>query len=172
MSASIRHIPVGVVVERRKATSPWAEFLWRPVAVLAGLPDATPWTSLAEEGDAVAFYAGPAEIVLHRSEADNYRCNLMSGAPAIWVMMHATGGEPPCVIDGVTADPAEGEGWTEPGQAIVEAVAMPEIVCEEVATFIAQYPVRPSFVKRRRDRADPEALARRYPQPARPDERR
>jgi hypothetical protein len=172
MSEPVRHIPIGVVVERRKAASPWAEFLWRPAAVLAGLPDASAWTPLAEDGDAVTFYAGPAEIVLYRSEADNYRCNLMSGAPAVWVMMHPAGGEPPCVIGGVTADPAEGEGWTEPGQAIVEAVAMPEIVREQVAAFVAQYPARPGFVKRRRDRADPEALARRYPQPGRRDESR
>jgi Protein of unknown function (DUF3305) len=172
MSEVVRYIRIGVVVERRRATSPWAEFLWRPVAVLAGLPDAAAWTPLAEDGDAVTLYAGPAEIALYRSEADNYRCNLTSGAPAIWVMMHATGGEPPCLIDGVTADPAEGEGWTEPGQAIVETVAMPEIVREEIATFIAQFPARPGFVKRRRDRADPEALARRYPYPGRRDERR
>lgn len=172
MSGPVRHIPVGVVVERRKATSPWAEFLWRPVAVLAGLPYAAAWTPLAEDGDAVTYYAGPAEIALYRSEADNYRRNLMSGAPAIWVTMHATGGEPPCVIGGVTADPAEGEGWTEPGQAIVEAVAMPEIVRDEVAAFVAQYPARPGFVKRQRDRADPEALARRDPLTGRHDEPR
>ncbi|HYZ39555.1 MAG TPA: DUF3305 domain-containing protein [Stellaceae bacterium] len=167
MSAPVRHIPVGVVVERRKATSPWAEFLWRPVAVLAGLPDAAAWTRLAEDDNAVTYYAGPAEIVLYRSEADNYRRNLMSGAPALWVTMHATGSEPPYVIGGVTADPAEGEGWTEPGQASVEAVAMPETVCDEIAAFVAQYPARPSFVKRQRDRADPEALARRAPQTGR-----
>jgi hypothetical protein len=172
MSVSVRRIPVGVVVERRKAVSPWVDFLWRPVAVLAGLPDTPAWTRLAEEGDAVSFYAGPAEIMLYRSEADNYRCNLMSGAPAVWVMMNAIDGEPPCIIGGVTADPAEGEGWTEPGQAIVEPVAMPEIVREDIAAFVAQYPARPSFVKRQRDRADPEALARRYPRPGRRDERR
>src|SRR5215213_10133878 len=27
-------IPVGIVVERCKANSPWSEFVWRPVAVL------------------------------------------------------------------------------------------------------------------------------------------
>ena len=102
-----------MVVERRKAISPWAEFLWHPVAVLAGLPDAAAWTPLANDADAVTYYAGPAEIALHGSEADNYRRNLISGTPTIWVMMHVTGGEPPCVIGGVTADPAEGEGWTE-----------------------------------------------------------
>ncbi|MFX7086587.1 DUF3305 domain-containing protein, partial [Acinetobacter baumannii] len=32
-------ITVGVVVERRKADSPWIDFLWRPVGIL---PDAPP----------------------------------------------------------------------------------------------------------------------------------
>jgi hypothetical protein len=163
VSGSLQRISVGVVVERRRATSPWAEFLWRPVAVLAGLPDAAAWTPLAEDGDTVTYYAGPAEIALYRSEAENYRRNLGSGAPAIWVTMHATGSQPPYVIGGVTADPAEGEGWTEPGQAIVEAVAMPETVRDEIAAFIAQFPVRRGFVRRQRDRADPEVLARRGP---------
>jgi hypothetical protein len=172
MSAPSHRIAVGVVVERRRAILQWAEYLWRPVAVLAGLPDATPWTLLAEAGDAVTFYAGPAEIALYGSEAENYRRNLGSDAPAIWVMMHATGGEPPFIIGGVTADPAEGEGWTEPGQAIVEAVAMPEAVREEIATFVALCPAQPGFVKRQRDRADPEALARCAPHTGRRNERR
>jgi len=172
MSAPSLRISVGVVVERRKASSPWAEFLWRPVAVLAGLPDAGAWTPLAENRDSVTFYAGAAEITLHRSEADNYRRNLVSEAPAIWVAMQATGGEPPCVVGGVTADPAEGEGWTDPGQAVVEAVAMPDAVREEIAAFVAQYPAQPGFVKRQRDRVDPEALARRVPLTGRRYERR
>ncbi|MGC2203287.1 MAG: DUF3305 domain-containing protein [Stellaceae bacterium] len=172
MSAPLRRIAVGIVVERRQAISQWADSLWRPVAVLAGLPSAASWTPLAENGDTVTYYAGPAEIALYRSEAENYRRNLLSGAPAIWVTMHATGGEPPYVIGGVTVDPAEGEGWTEPGQAIVEAVAMPQAVREEIEAFIARFPAQPGFVKRQRDRADPEALARRGPQAGRRDERR
>lgn len=156
-------IPVGVVVERRKAASPWADLLWRPVAVLPGLPDTAPWTPLAQDGEATTYYAGPGEIALYRSEADNYRRNLESGAPAVWVALQAIGGEPPFEIAVVTADPAEGEALTEPGQAIVEAVPMPEAVCEAVAAFIAQYPAAPPFTKRKRDRADPERLARRGP---------
>jgi hypothetical protein len=172
MSEPVRRIAVGVVVERRKATTPWAEFLWCPIAVLAAVPDAVPWTPLAAVGDTITYYAGPAEIALYRSETENYRRNLISVAPAIWVAMHATGGEPPYVIGGVTVDPAEGEGWTEPGQAIVEAVAMPESVRDEIAAFIAQYPAQPGFVKRQRDRANPEALARQARQIGRRDERR
>jgi hypothetical protein len=171
MSAPQHRIAVGVVVERRKATSPWADLLWRPVAVLAGLPEAGPWTPLSEEGDAVTYYAGSAEIALYRSEAENYRRNLASDAPAIWVSLHEAGGEPPFAIAAVTADPAEGEGWTEPGQALVEAVAMPEAVRDEIAAFIAQFPAEPGFVKRQRDRANPEALARGGPPAGRRDER-
>lgn len=163
MSAPLLRIPVGIVVERRKAKSAWADHLWRPVAVLAGLPAAGLWTVLSDDGDVATYYAGPAEIALYRSESENYRQNLGSGAPAVWVTLHETGGDPPYTVAAVTADPAEGEGWTEPGQAIVEAVAMPEAVREEIATFIAQYPPGPGFVKRQRDRADPQALARRVP---------
>ncbi len=169
--APLLRIPVGVVVERRKATSLWAEFIWRPVAVLAGLPDAIPWTPLAIEGGTATFYAGAAEIELHRSETDNYRRNLVSGAPAIWVALEATGGEPQYAIAAATADPAEGEGWTEAGQAIIEAVAMPLPLRDAIARFVDHYHVEQVFEKRTRDRADPEALARHGPRSGTDDER-
>jgi len=172
MSAPVQHIAIGVVVERRPATSPWAQFVWRPVAVLAGVPHTAAWTQLGEDGDAATFYAGPAEIALYRSEADNYRRNLGSGAPGIWVMLQATHGEPPYVIGGVTADPAEGEGWTVSGQFIVEPVPIPEALRQKIAASAAQFPAQPAFVKRQRDRANPEALARRVPLTGRRNERR
>src|SRR5262249_39924778 len=59
-------IVVGIVVERRKAQSPWIDFTWKPVAALPGQPDALPWTTLAEEGETTTFYAGAAEITLYR----------------------------------------------------------------------------------------------------------
>jgi hypothetical protein len=133
------------------------------VAVLPGLPDATAWTPLAQDGDSMTYYAGPGEIALYRTEADNYRGNLESGAPAVWVALEATGGEPPFEIAVVTADPAEGEALTEPGQAIVEALAMPEPVREAIILFIAGYPAAAPFTKRKRDRSNPEMLARRGP---------
>jgi len=156
-------IPVGVVVERRKANSSWAEFVWRPVAVLAGIPEAQPWTILATDGDAVTFYAGAVEIELYRSETENYRGNLGAEPPYVWVALHETGGEPPYEIACVTADPAEGEALSEPAQGIVEAVTMPERVRDAIAAFVADYHVERVFQKRSRDRADPEALARRRP---------
>jgi hypothetical protein len=161
--APLLRIPVGVVVERRKATSPWAEVIWRPVAVFGGVPDAAAWTPLAIDGETATFYAGEAEIELYRSEADNYRRNLASAAPAVWVVLQETGGDPPYAVAAVTADPAEGEGLTEPGQGVIEAVAMPEALRHAIAAFVADHHVERAFEKRTRDRADPEALARHDP---------
>ena len=165
--APLLRIPVGVVVERRKAASPWAEVIWRPVALLGGIPDAAAWTPLTTDGDTATFYAGAAEIELHRSEADNYRRNLGSAAPAVWVALHETGGDPPYAVAAVTVDPAEGEGLTEPGQGIVEVVAMPEPLRHTIAAFVAEHHVERVFEKRKRDRADPEALARHDPRDGR-----
>jgi hypothetical protein len=42
---------------------------------------------------------------------------------------------------------------------------MPEPVCAMIAAFVAEHHVEQPFHKRERDRADPEALARRGPMP-------
>jgi len=154
-------IPVGVVVERCPARSAWAELLWRPVGVLVGLPEAAPWTELAHDGERTTFYAGAAEIELYGSETGYYRDNLMSGEPSVWVALQQTGGEPPVEIRSVTANPAEVEGWTGPGQDTVEAVPMPAALHEAIAGFVVAYHVERPFQKRVRDRANPDALARR-----------
>jgi hypothetical protein len=164
-------IPVGVVVERRKASSRWAGVIWRPVTLLAGLPDAAPWTVLATEGETVTFYAGAAEIELYRSDTENYRRNLESGSPSVWVALQPTANDPPYEIAAVTADPAEAEGLTESAQTIVEAVAMPESLRDAVAAFVAEHHVERIFQKRTRERANPESLARRGPGFLRHDER-
>ena len=78
--------------------------------MLAGQPDTPPWTVLADDGERTTFYAGPATVELHRTETANYRDNLASGSPALWVVLRETGAEPPYALYLVTADPAEGEG--------------------------------------------------------------
>lgn len=161
MTAPLARIPVGVVVERRAATSPWIDHVWRPVGVLAGAPDAAPWTELTRESTRATFYAGAAEVHLYRSETTNYRDNLASGRPALWVVLRPTGADPPLAIIAVTADPSEGEAFTETGADLVEAVPMPASIGEAIAAFVAEHHVERTFHKRQRDRADPEALGRR-----------
>jgi hypothetical protein len=154
-------IPVGVVVERRKAKSQWIEHTWRPVAALAGVPDTKPWTPLSETVECSRFYVGSADIELYPSETTQYRDNLVSGSPFLWVALRPTGLEPPYELLTVTADPAEGESLTETGTDLVEPVAMPDQIVDAVAAFVSQHHVERVFFKRKRDRADPEALGRR-----------
>ena len=152
ISTSLARIAVGVAIERRKAKSAWADFLWRPVSVFAGVPSAKPWTPIGGEGEAMLFYAGDAMIELHRTETTNYRENLTSGSPALWVNLRPTGSEPPYELLAVTADPAEGEAFTDAGSNLVEAVPMPTGISEIIGRFVAAHHVERPFVKRQRNR--------------------
>ncbi len=155
---ALARIVVGVVVERRKARSPWLDFLWRPVSVLVGRPSATPWTQIGEEGNATMFYAGEAAIELHRTETANYRQNLSSETPALWAVLRPTlanSASPAFDILTVTADPSEGEALTDAGNDLVAAVPMPVAIIETIDGFIAEHHVERPFEKRQRDRGEP-----------------
>jgi hypothetical protein len=159
----LKSIPVGIVVERTKAASQWIDFLWRPVTALPGVPETAPWTKLSDDGERAAFYVGAAEIELFPSDTAQYRDNLQSGSPQLWVALRPTGGEPPYMLHLVTADPAEGEALTQTGTELVDVVPMPEAVVDVVAQFVSEHHVERVFFKRKRKEADPEALARRSP---------
>jgi Protein of unknown function (DUF3305) len=160
-STALARIPVGVVVERRKAKSQWLDFLWRPVSVLPGAPSAAPWTPIGAQEDRAILYAGACAIELHRSETANYRDNLASGAPALWVVLRPTPSAPGYEVLTVTADPSEGEAFTDAGNDLVETVPMPAAIIETISDFIAEHHVERSFVKRRRPDAKPQANGRR-----------
>ena len=119
-------IPVGIVAERRRAKSQWIDFIWRPVSALAGVPDTAPWTRLSGDDELAMYYVGGAEVELFPSETSNYRDNLVSGKPQLWVVLRPTDADPPYNLVLVTADPAEGEGYTQNGTDLVDPVPMPE----------------------------------------------
>jgi hypothetical protein len=159
-STVLARIVVGVVVERRKAKSPWLDFVWRPVSVLVGTPSAAPWTRISEESDATTFYAGEATIELHRTETANYRQNLFLATPALWVVLRPTlanSASPAFELLTVTADPAEGEALTDAGNDLVETVPMSAAIMETIDSFITEHHVERPFNKRQRDRAEPRA---------------
>jgi hypothetical protein len=156
-------VPVGVVVERRRADSPWVDFVWRAIGVLPDEPDMRPWTVLREEEEGTTlFYAGSATVDLYRSETARYRDNLATGAPGVWIVLTPCEGAWPYAVSAVTVDPAEGEAFTEAGANLVEAVPMPEVLHQAIEKIIAEHHVETEFIKRERSRADPETLARRH----------
>ena len=156
ISTALERISVGVVVERRTGRSVWAGLLWRPVSVLAGSPSAAPWTPLDGAGEVTLFYAGEAIIELHRTETTNYRDNLASGSPMLWVNLRPTGSEPPYELFAITADPAEGEAFTDAGSNLIETVPMPARIAEIVERFVSVHHVERPFIKRQRDRQTPQ----------------
>src|SRR5260370_16744393 len=95
----------------------------------------------------VLFYAGQAAIELDRPETTGYRDNLASGAPALWVALHPAASEQPYEILAVTADPAEGEAFTDAGNYLVEAVRMPPESVEPAVQFITHHYLDRSFVQ-------------------------
>ena len=154
---------VGVVVERSKGASRWVDFHWRPVTILVGVPDTPAWTKLTDDGERATFYAGAATVELYRTETAHYRDNLQMDPPQLWVILRPVERDPPYELAIVTADPAEGEGMTEAGEQIVESLPMPEQLQDAIAAFVTEHHVERAFVKRKRDRANPDALARRGP---------
>ena len=153
-AAGLVSIPVGVVVERRKATSPWADYVWQPVAVLPGVPAAEPWTALGPAGDTTRFFAGTSTVSLYRTETANYIDNLALEAPLLWVVLRPTDRQPPYEVAAVTADPAEGEASTEAGNNLVDTVPMPIEIRDALEAFVAEHHVARPFFKRQRNSAD------------------
>lgn len=155
-------IEVGVIVARKQLNSSWAKHAWQPHAILPGAPPVAPWTPLASCGRDELFYAGPSVLTLHDAGTAHYRDNLASGRPSLWVSLHLLSGGV-CGISQVTADPYEGEALTEGIGTIVEAVGMPAEIQAEVRRYLDAFHLERPFIKRARDRADPEALGRRPP---------
>ena len=151
---------IGIIVAKRKLRGPWASHAWLPVSALPAAPAAAPWTRLSASPDEEVFYAGSCEVALHPSETSHYRDNLASGRPSLWVALRNVGGDE-YEVAAATADPYAGEAMAEGIGEIVDAVAMPAEVQAKVAAFFEAFHVERAFVKRKRDRADTEALGRR-----------
>ncbi len=150
---------VGVVLGRRKAKSPWLDWMWEARAILPDPAEAAPGTLLAADADDALYYGGAATLEAHTTETQGYLGNLASGEPRIWVVLRPQPGDAMPEIVKVTCDPAEGEGYSETGWDIVNAAPMPEPIQAALAAFVDEHHVETVFVKRQRDRQNPEALA-------------
>lgn len=154
-------ILLGVIVEKRKAISPWIDHTWGAIGVMPGMLDVAPMTLLSQQGDVERYYLGAANLVISTAETANYRDNLITGAPKLWVVMQQDPIDATLVLIAVTADPSEGEGYAETGSNLVEPVPMPPEVAAQLAVFVDTHHVEQEFYKRKRVKADKEALGRR-----------
>ncbi|MEM8555131.1 MAG: DUF3305 domain-containing protein [Pseudomonadota bacterium] len=144
-------IPLGVIVERRASRSRWISETWRPVGVmLMGLTPVKPWTVLLADEGMTRYHAGVCDLVLHRKETEALRLNLMLEVPEIYVTLQEGSGEWPWEPAGVTASSFDAQDWEDPGDQIIERVAMPEAVAAFVQAFVEVHHVEETFKKRKR----------------------
>jgi hypothetical protein len=156
-------IPVAVLAERRPGVTKWAEHVWRVVEVLETAPPVPAWTVLREEGGRTLYFAGEAEVLLHPTDTTNYKHNLEAAQPLIWVALREADTPSGLALQTVTVDPGEAHVHADAGNDLLEALPMPPALRAAAAAFVATHHREQVFHKRRRDRADPEAMARRRP---------
>lgn len=151
-------IPLAILAERRPGVTIWQAHVWRAIAVLEEAPPVPAWTKLREENNREVFFAGQAEVTLHRTDTPNYKENLEAAEPLVWVVLRDTPAG--MSIQAVTVDPGEGEIYTEGPTDLVEALPMPPGLRALLASFVAAHHVEREFHKRKRDRQDPDSLGR------------
>jgi hypothetical protein len=154
-------IPLAVLVERRPGVTRWAEYAWRAVEVLEEAPDLPPWTILREEPGRTVFFAGIAEVALYPTDTDNYRHNLASARPLVWVLLRPAETVSGWHLQTVTADPGEAHLYADVGQDLLESLPLPPRLHAVMQDFVTRHHKERGFWKRKRDQADPEALAHR-----------
>jgi hypothetical protein len=148
-------LELGVVVERRRARSLWAAWVWRPIEVVPELAGEPSPRLLVESEGATRWLAGTATLELHRKETADYRLALSAEPPQLYVVLRrADDAELPWRPFLITASPFEAQVYAEPGDDLVEAVAMPEPVLAFVQDFVDRHHVDTPFLKRRRKAAD------------------
>lgn len=149
-------LPVGVIVERRKASNPWDDFVWRAVAIVPGAAPQAPWSVMREEPDATQFFAGTFVLELHPRETGLYRENLQGRSPSAYVVLVRDEKAEPhgLVVRHVTVSPGDAEAYMD-GESAVEVVPLPDIVRAWLEDYIAAFHVEQAFRKRQRQPHDP-----------------
>lgn len=154
-------IPLGIVVEKRKSSHPWADWIWAPVAVFTNAdPDAC-WVELVRKESVVRYHAATLEMTLHRKETEPLRNNLMLDEPELYVVLQENEDDEtarafPFAPHLVTASAYEAQDYLDAGDDIIEKVAMPEEVAALIQAFVDRHHVEEEFKKRKRDKLDVE----------------
>lgn len=158
-------LPIGIVVEWHRLDNPWQSERWQVVAIALDPMPLPPWTVLASDAGWTRYFAGTLDLTLYSRETDNYLHNLGGSPPLVFVILRPTAEPPGRNLLSATVDTGEAEAHSDAGDDQIEAVPMPPSIALWMERFVHRHHVEQPFHKRRRDRADPEAMARRTPRP-------
>jgi hypothetical protein len=148
-------MPVGVIVERRKASNPWDDYIWRAVAVVPGAPAVANWSVVREEADATQYLVGGFELELHPRETVMYRENLQAAEPSVYVAMQQDAAAPHgLLVRHVTLSPGDAEAYMD-SASMVDPVPMPDVLTSWLRDYVDAFHVEQQFRKRKRKPHDP-----------------
>ena len=140
-----------VIVARKKAQSPWADYIWQPVGVVLDAP-ANVHGKILQEGDGwVHYFAECDPLELHRKDAPAYReCLQQEDGGSLWVVLgEAEDGQMPYFVHLVTASPYEAQDYLDSGELCVEVVDMPEQLRLLISDYVDRCPAEENFIKRK-----------------------
>ncbi|MDJ0739229.1 MAG: DUF3305 domain-containing protein [Gammaproteobacteria bacterium] len=81
--------PVAVILERRKASSPWCDYTWQAKGIAVGRgDDAADPRVVRDDGDSALFLVGGLDVTLYADECESYYYNLISETPRAYVVAH------------------------------------------------------------------------------------
>lgn len=144
---------VGIVAQRRMLDGRWQQDSWRPLAVVpGGGPD--DWRLLWQEGGLARLHIGNLSLELHYRQSVEYRYNLESAAPMVFLALRRMPGEPGVMPWFATVSAHEAEAYLDSGDDIVGGVPLPPAIAAWMQAFIEQHPVIAPFRKRRARRAE------------------
>jgi hypothetical protein len=124
---------LAVVMEKRRARSPWADVLWQPASVLESDEPAGAARLLVQQ-DLYEQWLHPGfSLQIHRDEMEGYYLNVSSVSPRVFVMWRMDG-ERGLPLQ-LTASYEEGARWLD-GGALVEALPMPTAVFAWVGEYV------------------------------------
>lgn len=159
-------ISVGIVIERRKSSSPWLDHVWVPVGVVPGAPESEEWRLLESGPGFERYLAGALPLELHRTDTESYLANLAGTAAVYVVLRREDDPDAPHEVRPflATVSAFEAEAYLiSGGEEIVEPVPMSEEIAAWVQAFLDAHHVAEPFKKRQRSqhRGEEEKFAHR-----------
>jgi hypothetical protein len=160
-SAKSESMNVGVVLERRRLDDPWRDHVWHATEVVPGAPANISWRELGKSEGSVRYLAATLPIELFRKETESYRINVTGQEPRVFVVLRPEPESPPGREMRpflATVCPFEAGSYGQSGDETVDAVPMPDEIRAWVEDFVARHHVVEPFVKRQRDRVEPDKM--------------
>ena len=146
-------IPVGVLAEKRRPSSQWAQDYWIPTAVIEGHLNHHEGDLLYEADGVKRYFLGYSEIYCHASETEAYIHNFESTVPAIYVILRKDDENLHPLdwfVHCVTVSPYLAQDFSDSDEDIVERVSMPLDIAKQLMAFIDEHHVEEVFKKRKR----------------------